>query len=66
MALTRNGQLLIDGLELFGVQDGISAVIFILLKGDEKKMRLMEYMVEHQNATQDELLQKAREIAGTE
>ena len=63
MALTEIEQLLIDGLDVFGVRAGISAAIFLMLENSTQKMKLVEYMAGHPKATQDELWNQAREIA---
>ena len=63
MAPTEIEQALIDGLEVFKVLRGISAHIFLLLNGEEQYLEMIHYMLEHRDATGEELLEQARKIA---
>lgn len=65
MKPTKREQLLIDGLKLCGVSKGMGAVIFLTLKTEENMLEMCDYLADHRDATEQELLNKAREIAGT-
>ena len=64
MELTENQKLLINGLKAFGVSKGKAAAIFMTAQRERHAVALMEYMADHPEATEEELLDKAREIAG--
>ena len=63
MALSRAEKYLIDGLKICAVPKGMSAAIFMTLQTDEQMWEMCEHLSEHRDATAEELLNKAREIA---
>lgn len=63
MALTATKQTLISGLQAFGATKNMAAAILMLLNEQEDlQIDLINYMVEHQNATPRELLEQAIEM----
>ena len=63
MPITEVEKLLISGLKLCGVKKGIGMVILLLLKEEDQQMDMIEYIVEHKQATEQELLNVARRMA---
>ena len=63
MGLSIAEKLLLDGLRIFHVHRGNAMLIMLLLKTDEMRWDLMNYMVAHQEATEDELVSLARSIS---
>ena len=64
MAVTEVQQLLIDTMKACGVSNGKGAAIFMTLQTEENMMEMCGYILNHMDATESELLDKAREIAG--
>lgn len=63
MALTETKQTLISGLQAFGATKNMAAAILMLLNEQEDlQIDLINYMVDHQNATPRELLERAIEM----
>lgn len=63
MALTETKQTLISGLQAFGATKNMVAAILMLLNEQEDlQIDLINYMVDHQNATPRELLERAIEM----
>ena len=62
MALTEKQQLLLNGLELFKVEQEAIIGIMITLQQPEEMDMLMDYMMKNQKATQEEILLKTVEI----
>ena len=63
MALTETKQTLISGLQAFGATKNMAAAILMLLNEQEDlQIDLINYMVDHQNATPRELLEQAIEM----
>ncbi len=65
MAVTEVQQLLIDAMKACGVSNGKGAAIFMTLQTEENMLEMCGYILNHMDATENELLDKAREIAGT-
>ena len=65
MELSGNEKLLIQGLQICGISKGMSAVIFMTLQTDEQKLEMCNYLADHKDASDEELLEQARRIAGT-
>ena len=63
MGLSETEKMLIHGLKLFPVSKGKSMLILAMLENEEQQNEMMEYMVSHTKATEDELLEQARMIA---
>lgn len=63
MSLTKTEQDLINGLKVFGVSKGTGAMIFVMLGEEQKFQKMVEYMVNHRNATEKDLLEQAKKIA---
>lgn len=63
MSLTKTEQDLINGLKVFGVSKGTGAMIFVMLGEEPKFLDMINYMVNHRNATEQELLEQAEKIA---
>lgn len=64
MAVTEVKQLLIDAMKTCGVSKGKGAAIFMTLQNEGNMMEMCGYLLNNMDATEDELLDKAREIAG--
>ena len=64
MVVTEVQQLLIDAMKAHGVSTGKGAAIFMTLQTEANMMDMCGYILSHKGATEDELLDKAREIAG--
>ena len=62
LALTEKQQLLLNGLELFKVEQEAIIGIMITLQQPEEMDMLMDYMMKNQKATQEEILLKTVEI----
>lgn len=63
MPLTETEQILASGLTAFGATQNMAAAILMLLDGQEPLQKeLINYMVEHQEATPRELLEQAIEM----
>ncbi len=62
MALTEKQQLLLNGLELFKVEQEAIIGIMIALQSEKQIDMLMNYMVKNPSATQEEILIKTAEI----
>lgn len=63
MALTETKQTLISGLQAFGATKNMAAAILMLLNEQEDlQIDLINYLVDHQNATPRELLERAIEM----
>lgn len=61
---TEMDDLLIRGLSSFKVKNGAGAEIYLRLKNKpELQEQLMNYMVDHREATAEELLDEARRIS---
>lgn len=65
MSLTKAEKLLIEGLQIFQVSEGMAAAIFMTLQTEEQQLAMMGYMIEHEGASGEELLDQARRIAGS-
>lgn len=64
MELTEVEKKLIAGLKLNSVPKGKAAVIFMLLQEKEQQLEMLQYILENEQATPDELLDVARRLAG--
>lgn len=64
MALSWEEQTLIDGLQVFEVSRPNQVIVFLILQTDEQKMQMVDYLLEHRDATEQEILTKAQEISG--
>lgn len=63
MALTETKQTLISGLQAFRATKNMAAAILMLLNEQEDlQIDLINYMVDHQNATPRELLKRTIEM----
>jgi hypothetical protein len=58
MGLTETQQLLLNGLELFKVEEEAIIGIMITLQNENQMDMLMNYMAENQKATQEDILLK--------
>ena len=64
MALTELGQLLIDGLQLCRLEEWQRTVIYLKMDSPEKKLEMARFIGTHNDATAEELMAAAAEIAG--
>lgn len=64
MALTELGQLLIDGLQLCSLEEWQRAVIFLKMDSPEKQLEMVRFIGAHNNATAEQLMAAAAQIAG--
>lgn len=62
MELTKKQQLLLNGLELFKVEQEAIIGIMVTLQDEKQMDMLMNYMANNQKATQEEILIKTVEI----
>nr|DAD91480.1 MAG TPA: hypothetical protein [Myoviridae sp. ctUX613] len=62
MALTETKQTLISGLQAFGATKNMAAAILLLNEQEDLQIDLINYMVDHQNATPRELLERTIEM----
>ena len=58
MELTSTQKLLMNGLELFGVEKEAMIGILISLQKEEEMRELMNYMAENQQANQEDILEQ--------
>ena len=58
-------QLLIGYLRLSKASKGISAIVFILLKTDDLKLAMCDFLSKNEEATEQEILDQARRLADT-
>ena len=63
MALSENRKLLLNGLDLFGVEKEAMTIILLLLKTDEQAEMMMDFMANNLSAQQGQLLMEAVKIA---
>jgi hypothetical protein len=63
MVLSKQQKLLINGLELFGVEKGAIVGIMVALQKPEQMEKLMEYMADNPTMPQEDILEKTSEIA---
>ena len=56
-------ELLIRGLKAFGVRKGAAMEIALRMETEEQQYKMMDYMVDHREATGEELLDEARRIS---
>lgn len=61
--MTITEKLLIRGLKLFGLPKGSIILTMMLTDTEEKRWAMMDFMVNNQNATEKEIVQKAYQIA---
>lgn len=61
--LTEAEELLICGLKAFGVRKGAAMEIALRMETEEQQYKMMDYMVDHREATGAELLNEARRIS---
>ena len=64
--LTEAEELLIRGLKAFGVRKGAAMEIALRMETEEQQYKMMDYMVDHREATGEELLDEARRISEEE
>ena len=62
--LTMTERHLLDGFKAFGVSEGMAVLMFVMLDGEEQETEMVEYMMEHLKATEEELVEEAYKIAG--
>ena len=62
MELLLTQKLLLAGLKLFRVSKGQCMVIMMLMDTEEKRWSLMEYLQNHLNASEEEIMTQARRI----
>lgn len=62
MELTQTEKDLIDGLILFGVEKDEAIGILLFLRHEYLQSLLIDYMVENQDATPQDILTKVREL----
>ena len=55
---------LLGGFKAFGVDKGMAVLMFVILDSEEQKAEMVEYMMEHLKATEEELMEEAYKIAG--
>ena len=60
----RMKQFLLGGFKAFGVDKGMAVLMFVILDSEEQKAEMVEYMMEHLKATEEELVEEAYKIAG--
>lgn len=64
MSVTKIEEALIGYLTLSKIDRGTRVLIFFLLKSEDQKLEMCRYLRANEEATEEELLAKAREIAG--
>ena len=64
MEFTEVEQALLGLLRLSNVRKAMRAVILLLLKTEDQKIELCEYLLEHEEATEMEIYEHATLIAG--
>jgi len=62
MELTSKQRLLLNGLDLFGVDKDAMVLILTALQEDTQMDELMTYMTHNPKATEEDLLEKTAEI----
>ena len=65
MELTETEKYLISGLKLQKVSKGKLAAICLMLETEKQQMKMIQYIAEHEDATDDDLMRLARRIAET-
>ena len=63
MELTYTQELLMNGLDLFGVEKDAIVLILTALQKEKQMEELMQYMVNNRTATQEQILLKMVEIS---
>ena len=65
--LTEIEQLLVDFLMTSTAQEGTGAIVFLLLqKAEDKQLEMCHFLRDHPEATEDEILEMAQQIAGSQ
>ncbi len=62
MALTEVEEMLLSGLKLYNIGAGKAAMITLILESEEQKIKMLEFIVEHEQATEKELVDEAWKI----
>ncbi len=60
--MTEVGKTLTHCLKAMGVPTGVGAVIFLNVPEEWQKVELLDYMADHREVTQEELLTEAQRI----
>ena len=63
MALTEIEERLIDGLKIDGVRKGAAMAVFLMLKEDNQRMDMIEYLLSKERVTDEEALDMANRLA---
>lgn len=63
MALTEIEARLIDGLKIDGVKKGAAMAVFLMLKEDNQRMDMIEYLLSKEKVTDAEALEMANRLA---
>lgn len=64
--MTETQELLIDGLKIFGVSKREAILLMLRMQDETQMWELMEWMTEHQGATEKEILAVAEKIMTVE
>ena len=64
MELTMHQKHLIRGLRLFDLTEEEQEIIFLFLEKEEEQIEMIDYLMDHQHATQQDILGKLFEILG--
>ena len=62
MELTKTQKLLLNGLQLFGVERGAIIGIMVALQEEDEMYELMYFMADNPEATQEDILYKTAQI----
>ena len=63
MKMTEAEELLLDGLKLFPMQKGNMILVMFLMETDAQRWELIEFLANTQNASENEIMSMARQIA---
>ena len=64
MELTETQWDLVDGLRAFGIKDSGIPAILTLLISEEAQNRMIDWMLDHEKASTQEIINKAIELRG--
>lgn len=65
MALTETEKLLLDGLMVFGLDKEDILIVMALLETEEQQDQMIEFLVNHRSATQQDILKTVTMIVTT-
>lgn len=65
MSLTTAEKLLMEGLGFFDMKKGSKVLALMLMDTEDKRWNLINFLADHKDATEDEIVAEAYRIAAT-